>query len=71
MVSDIVLVVDIAQGFSQKIGFAIDIESSGDIELLISSAMRTLQMSVFLVLPLEGSLMVLDQAATEAGDEFS
>ena len=71
MVSDIVLVVDIAQGFSQKIGFAIDIESSGDIELLISSAMRTLQMSIFLVLPLKGSLMVLDQAATEAGDEFS
>ena len=46
-------------------------ESSGDIELLIIGAMRTLQMSVFLVLPLEGSLMVLDQAATEAGDEFS
>jgi hypothetical protein len=49
---DIVVVVDIAQGFSQKIGFAMDLESSGDIKLLIIGAMRALQVSVFLVLPL-------------------
>jgi hypothetical protein len=56
MFPDIVVVVDIAQGFSQKIGLAIDLENSGNVKLVVIGAMRALQVSIFLTV----SLMVLD-----------
>ena len=43
-----------------------DLESSGNVELVVIGAMRALQVGVFLAV----AFMVLDQAAAKTGDEF-
>src|SRR3990172_3053496 len=67
MLPEVVVVVDIAQGFVQELVSAGDGHDSREVELLVIGAMGAFQMGVLLRMP----LMVLNELAPEVGDELA
>ena len=62
MLADGVVVVQVVGGFVKQVGWAVDSQGAGDVELIVVSAVGAFDMGMFFGM----ALVVLDELAAEA-----